>query len=116
MQTQEKLEEYDVLLLIEAKLEKGIFFPSKLTDYAQAHRPIMAVSPKVGYAERLLRTYGGGVAVNNEDEQDIINGLAKMYTAWKSGKLYEAYSTEKLFSCYKESRIIETYTKLLQRK
>lgn len=116
IKTQEKLEDYDVLLLIEAKLEKGIFFPSKLTDYAQAHRPIMAVSPKVGYAERLLRTYGGGIAVNNEDEQDIINGLDQIYTVWKSGKLYETYSTEKLFSCYKEIRVIDTYTKLLQSK
>jgi len=61
-----KMQEYDVLVLLEAKLNKGIFFASKIVDYAQTGLPIFAISPKEGFAHDLIPT-----SANNEDYLDI---------------------------------------------
>lgn len=42
------IQDYDVCVLIEAACEEGIFLPSKVSDYMQNSKPIMALSPKVG--------------------------------------------------------------------
>ena len=93
----------------------GIFFASKLTDYAQSARPILAVSPSRGYAERILSTYGGGIAVDNTDKKSILTGFDRMYTAWKNGNLLDLYTPCKLYSLYEEGAVTRLYQNLFNR-
>lgn len=109
-----RMQEYDVLVLIEAVLKKGIFFPSKFTDYAQSGRPILAISPAVGFAASMLKEQGGGIAVNNADYSDIKKGISLLYQAWKENKLYERYDTQRLFSQFSAKTVTGIYEKLLK--
>ena len=108
------LQEYDVLVLLEAKMKHGIFFASKFTDYAQSGRTILALSPKNGFAHDMLSQHGGGIAVDNEDVQDIKRGLLLLYNHWKSESIDNEYSTHKLFSQFAAHKVIEIYNWLLK--
>lgn len=114
MQAVSRLSDYDVLVLLEARMKKGIFFASKFTDYAQSGRPIFAVSPKDGFANDIISRNGGGIAVDNEDIQDIKQGLLYIYKAWESNKLSDTLSTHKLYSQFTASVVTDIYNKLLK--
>jgi len=75
MDALKKMQEYDVLVLLEAILEKGIFFASKFTDYAQCCKPILAISPSQGFARDTLTQYGGGLWCDNTDYTSIKSAL-----------------------------------------
>lgn len=113
MEAMRKLQEYDVLVLLEAILEKGIFFASKFTDYAQVNRPILAISPTHGFANSMLTSQGGGIAVNNEDYKDIKNGILTLYKAWQGNTLNERFSTQRLYSRLSPEYVVGIYEKLL---
>ena len=112
MEAVEKLLDYDVLVLLEAKLAKGIFFASKFTDYAQTNRPILAVSPKYGFASSVLSQYGGGLSVNNEDIDDITNGLNKLYRAWDENTLSTQYDTNQLLKQFAANTVVDLYNSI----
>ncbi len=110
-----KMQEFDCLVLLEARLEKGIFFASKFTDYAQAGKPILAVSPKEGFAADTLAEFGGGIAVDNEDCGGIKRGIRSLYEAWLSGRLSEKYPTDALYERMSASRVLLIYEDLMSR-
>ncbi len=82
------LDEADVLLLVEADLELGIFFPSKLADYLGMERPILALSPRRGIANDLL---GNGASrqlvAPPADAAAIERCLETAVDAWERDKL-----------------------------
>lgn len=108
------LQKYSVLVLLEAKLEKGIFFPSKFTDYAQVHRPILAVSPLNGFAKDTIEQYGGGIAVNNENVDDIEQGILRFYQEWKGEALHSTYSTDRLYDSFSANTVVNQYKKIME--
>jgi glycosyltransferase involved in cell wall biosynthesis len=61
-----EMREADVLLLVEAPAQEGLFLPSKLVDYLGAGRPVLALSPSRGAAARLLRRQGDRVVPPND--------------------------------------------------
>lgn len=107
-----RLLDYDVLVLLEARLQRGIFFASKFTDYAQSTRPILAVSPKEGFAHDMIAQYGGGVFVDNQDCKDIKRGLLELYKAWESDKLSDVYDTRTLYREFSAQKVVEIYNSL----
>ena len=107
-----RLQAYDALVLLEARLKRGIFFASKFTDYAQSTRPILAVSPKDGFAHDMLTQYGGGVSVDNEDYQDIKRGLMELYKAWEADALDSTYSTQRLYAEFSAQKVVDIYSKM----
>ena len=109
MEAVTRLLDYDALVLLEARLQRGIFFASKFTDYAQSTRPILAVSPKEGFAYDMITQYGGGVFVDNEDYQDIKRGLLELYKAWESDKLSEVYDTKALYEEFSAQKVVDIY-------
>lgn len=109
----EKMQSYHVLVLLEAKMNKGIFFPSKFTDYAQLNRPILAVSPQEGFAKDMISRYGGGIVVNNEKYTSIKSGLLKLYQSWEQRKLFEEYDTSLLYQNFSSQRVVDLYKELL---
>lgn len=76
-----RLEESDALLLIEAPCAQGIFFPSKLVDYAEAGRPVLALSPEGGVVENLIRTYRFGEFAPVEQDEAIKSALNRLFAA-----------------------------------
>ena len=113
MTAMQKMQEYDVLVLLEAVLKKGIFFASKFTDYAQLNRPILAISPVNGFANSTLTLQGGGIAVNNENHKDIKKGILTLYKAWQENTLNEKYSTRQLYSRLSPEYVVNIYKNLL---
>lgn len=109
-----KMGDYDVLVLLEAKMHTGIYFASKIVDYAQVGRPIFAISPATGFAKSVISQYGGGVVVNNEEHQDIKSGLLKLYAAWQADELLKTYSTQQLYSQFSSDRVVEIYNSIVK--
>lgn len=86
------LQRADVLLLVEADMELGIFFPSKLADYLGARRPILALSPRRGVAADLLGNGDGDGArllAPPDDAEAIMRSLEAAGDAWQRGHLDE---------------------------
>lgn len=113
MQALEKMQAYDCLVLLEAKLKRGIFFASKFTDYAQLGKPILAISPIDGFAATTIGQYGGGVCVDNSDYLSIKKGILKLYNAWNEGTLHALYPTEKLYKQFSADSVIKIYDSML---
>ena len=65
------MKNFDVLCVIEAKMNEGIFLPSKLSDYSFLNKPILCFSPANGTLVDLINKYGGGIAIDNEDEKNV---------------------------------------------
>ncbi|HEX9886182.1 MAG TPA: glycosyltransferase [Longimicrobiales bacterium] len=98
----------DVCLLVEAKLEEGIFFPSKLSDYLSVRRPILALSPTRGVVADVLRA-GGGLRVEPDDVDAIADALTRTYDAWTAGDLEAWGPTEEQVKAYSAARVIPVY-------
>lgn len=114
MEALQKMSSYDILVLVEAIMEKGIFFPSKFTDYAQLGKPILAVSPAEGFAHNMLEQYGGGIAVDNENYQSIKQGIHTLYQLWVDNSLRQKYNSQKLFANFSPQRVVSLYQTLLR--
>ena len=100
---------YDVLVLIEARMRNGIFFASKITDYAQVGRPILAISPIKGFAKSIIDQYGGGCFVHNEDLCEIKKGIWELYMAWRDNNLLRRYNTKELCEQFDSNRVAKIY-------
>ena len=115
MEAMQRIQNYDVLVLLEARMKKGIFFASKFTDYAQGGRPIFAVSPANGFAKDMISQFGGGLVVNNENYKDIKRGLGELYYAWENNKLSDNYSPTQLYSQFSAQNIVDIYNDIGKR-
>lgn len=110
-----KMQEFDSLVLLEARMKKGIFFASKLTDYAQIGKPILAISPVDGFAANMITQFGGGLSVDNDDYLSIKKGIMSLYNAWETNRLSELYSTESLYKQVCASHVMDIYEKILEK-
>lgn len=113
MEAIRKMASYDVLVLLEAIMQKGIYFPSKLTDYAQLEKPILAISPTDGFAHDMIEQYGGGIATDNTDCQSIKHGILTLYNAWEKDNLDKEYNSKRLFENFSSDKVVEIYNTLL---
>lgn len=106
---------YDVLVLLEAKLKKGIFFASKFTDYLQTGLPILAISPKEGFAADMLSGKEGEYFAHNEDTASIYSALDLIISKYNASSLNLSDSR----SLYKEvspQKVVEKMHKLCEEK
>ena len=108
-----KLQEYDILVLIEAKLEKGIFFASKITDYAQSGLPILAISPTNGFAKDMITKYKAGIVTDNLSIDSIYEGIKTLIT--DNNRIYN-YNSSKLSEQFKSDNIVKKYISLIEDK
>lgn len=105
---------YDVLVLLEAVMKEGIFFPSKFTDYAQLGKPILAVSPTHGFAHDVIAQYGGGLAVDNTSVEAIKAGLRTFVHAWRAGHLTTDFDTCALYADFAPDYVVALYRDLFE--
>lgn len=112
-----------VLLLVEADLETGIFFPSKLADYLGAGRPIIALSPARGVAADLLGTPGtrdpddcsatGTLLAPPADRDAIERALETAVDAWRDGRLDTLLPSERAVSAVSRHNVGSEYAHAL---
>jgi hypothetical protein len=103
----------DVGLLIEADFAEGIFLPSKLADYLQYYRPVMAIGPRNGTMSDLISRYGGGVFADCRSPQEIARGLKTLYRSWLEGRLNEECSVRELRDRFTESKAMVAFGELV---
>jgi len=98
------LVEYDYLLVLEADYETGILMLSKISDYASVKRPIIAISPKNGVTADYLNQFGGGILLDNRDEDRIYEGLRSLIS-----KEVQVFPSPQLQQILSPATIITTY-------
>jgi len=104
----DKMQEYDILVLLEAVLKKGIFFASKFTDYAQTGRPIWAISPANGFAHDMIIKHHAGIFSDNSNVSSIEYGLKSLIDLWQNKKL-SSISSLRLFQEFSPNKVVEQY-------
>ena len=109
----EFLSRSDVLVIIEAPLKEGIFMPSKIVDYAQVRRPILALSPVAGTVADLFSKYGGGISVDCQSAESVGHALETLYAHWKSGTLNQDFDSGRLLGHFSEERVLGLYMDLI---
>lgn len=103
----------DVALLVEAALEEGIFFPSKLSDFLAGGRPILALSPRRGVAADLL-SEGGGVLTDPDDPVGIAAALDRLHGLWRARRLSELAPRPEQAEAVSESTVVPAYERAFQ--
>ena len=109
----ELMSNYDVLMIVEAKLKNGVFLPSKVVDYSQLNVPIWAITPKNSCIDKYLKNYGGGISSNNESLESIEQGLADLYISKKANTL-NSYKSDDLFNNFSSNTIIKKYENIFE--
>ena len=109
----EKMQAYDVLVLLEAKLDKGIFFASKFTDYIQTGLPILAISPTSGFAVDKLYGKKGAYLADNQNSYSIYSAIKLLLSDLKSNQGSVTLSDE-LFKEVSPETIISKLTLLIK--
>ena len=106
------LEQSDVLAVVEAPCKEGIFLPSKITDYAQVGRPILAVSPLEGtMADLLSETRAGELGVCNQPES-VAMAISVLYKAWLNKNIEQDYPTTILWERFRPENIMRQYEEI----
>lgn len=106
------LAQSDVLAVVEAPCDEGIFLPSKIIDYVQVGRPILAVAPHRGTLADLLNATNAGIAAPCGQPADIANGLLTFYHSWIAGKINDDYPSKELWAQFHPDRITAQYEKI----
>ena len=81
-------------LLIESRVDEGIFFASKLADYLAYGKPVLALSPKIGTAADLASR--GELIRVDHDSEAVRDALAMLYSEFKNGALSSRRPSEQL--------------------
>jgi glycosyltransferase involved in cell wall biosynthesis len=113
-ETLRRLSAADVILVIEADMEEGIYLPSKFVDAVQCRRPIMAVSPRRGTVADLLGKFGGGVAADCRSATEVEKALLRLVRSWQMGSLEATFSSEALMNQFCEDRVLALYKEVFE--
>jgi hypothetical protein len=114
-QMPKSLAQSDILIIIEAPLQEGIFMASKIVDYIQIGRPILALAPPVGTIVDLFSKYGGGIAVDCQSVDAVVQALQTLYAHWKSASLNQTFSTDALLELFSEDNVLDQYGDLIEK-
>lgn len=109
------LDSSDILVIIEPPLEEGIFMPSKIVDYAQIGRPILAVAPSKGTLNDVISNHGGGLSVDCRSPEAVAGAIETFYAHWREGSLDRRYGSSSLMSLFSEDRVLDLYAKLFNK-
>jgi len=106
------LEQSDVLAVVEAPCAEGIFLPSKVADYAQVGRPLLAVSPENSELADLIRQTKAGEFASCNQPQKIADALMLLYNSWCKNRLSEDYPSNLLWQNFSPESIVKKYEEI----
>jgi glycosyltransferase involved in cell wall biosynthesis len=111
----EYLANCDVALVIEADTDKGYFFPSKVLDIIQEGKPILSVSPRRGVMADLLINNTGGISVDRNQKEEILNGIEELFQAYLKKELRSKYGSQQLRLQFSEDIIIPKFINIISK-
>ena len=97
-----------VCILVEKKMDEGVFFPSKLVDYIVARKPVLALSPSVGVIDDMMPTQGL-VRVDTDDHDAVAKTLGDFYKHFKDGSLDAVSPTEEFVSQFDPQTVAQKF-------
>ena len=106
------LSKCDVLLIIDPPDSDGVILTSKLVDYAQTGRPILAITTRFSTSDEIITNYGGGIAVDCHSSEAIINALIELYSHWEKNTLDEKYGSHRLYNIFSPETVVDKYKKI----
>ena len=101
----EMLKEYDVAVIVEAILEKGIFLPTKVGEFMQERMPILAISPNDGVLRDLYESSNVNYFANNESVDSVYEALCNVYKDFTLKKL----QSSSIPSAYSPTEVVKKY-------
>jgi glycosyltransferase involved in cell wall biosynthesis len=101
------MSQYDVLLNLEARMERSIFLPSKIADYACLNKVILSLSPGVSETGHLLRKYNAGIVADNASIQDIYDKLSFLSRMKIQKRINEIIETTSINEYLGEKHVID---------
>ncbi len=110
----EALAESDVVVIVEAAMEEGIFLPSKFVDYIQSGRPILALSPLRGTIRDLMGGGRGGLVVDGTSATEVAEAIEQLYVRWMEGDLESRFGSESLFEEFSERKVLSLLTEIFE--
>ena len=77
----------DMVLIVEAICDEGIYMPTKFVDSLQCGLPVFCVSPHEGTLKDMVNKYGVGYYCDNTSVKDIEVSLRKAITDFHAKQL-----------------------------
>lgn len=108
-ETLNMLSKCDVLLLIDPSDADGMILTSKLVDYAQTGRPILAITTKCSTSDEIITNYGGGISIDYYSSESIVNALLELYSHWEKNTLDKVYGSYRIYRLFSPETIIDSY-------
>lgn len=78
---------YDICMLLEAKCSEGIFLPSKIADYIQAGKPVLALSPREGVIHDMYESHYIEYFADITSPESIKSAIEELYGDFLAGRL-----------------------------
>ena len=103
----------DIGVIIEAQSSNSVFLPTKVGDYMQCGKDILAISPQIGVLRDLYEKKAIRYFADCTNTQNIAEELEKIYKLYCSKN--ERYcSKTKIYHEFSEQHIRELYKKILK--
>jgi len=99
---------FDVLLIIDPPESKGIIMMSKIVDYVQTGKPILAIATADSTTSSIINN-GGGIVADCTSLVEISNSLSTLYASWRVGNLDEKYGSTGLYKLFAPDSILSLY-------
>lgn len=113
-EAQELARSSTILLAIDPPDTRGILLTSKIVDYVQANRPLIAVTTKGSTIDLLLQQIGGGLSADVHSPDEISSALGTLFSCWKEGNLQKQYDTSLLMSLFCSEKVLSSYASLFE--
>jgi hypothetical protein len=115
LETVRLMTEADILLAIDPPGMSGALLLSKLSDYAVARRPILALAPPNSTTHALISASGAGLCVDGQSPPLIRDTITRMYDLWEKGRLQENFDFTDLEARFAPATIVGRYEDLFHR-
>jgi hypothetical protein len=104
----------DILFLLESNYNHGIFLPSKMVDYCQVNRPILALGAPDSEVQYLIDRYGGGLYIPHSESARLKDKIFELFLLWEKGNLNVLTEKSNLSDVFDSYKLILKYEKLFE--
>lgn len=102
----------DLLFILETNYTDGIFLPSKMVDYYQVNRPILAMGPSNSEVQSIINKHCGGIYISHSESDDFKGKLFDLFQLWKDKGIDGYVINSTLSQIFDPQVIIKKYENL----